>query len=67
MAAFERAHRIDTTFGLPFAVPPSCHVNRGDYELADSVLRILAGQREGLNEYNRNLLDYQRNELSGDD
>ena len=67
VTAFERAHRSDTTFGLPLLYASFCHVNRGDYELADSVLHILSGQREQLNEYNRNLLDYQRAELSGDD
>ncbi len=67
VAAFERAYHSDTTFGLPLLYASFCHVNRGDYELADSVLRILAGQRERLNQYNRNLLDYQRAELSGDD
>jgi len=67
IAAFERAYRTDTTFGVPLLYASFCHVNRGDYELADSVLRVLAGRRERLNDYNRNLLDYQRAELSGDD
>jgi len=67
VAAFERAYSADTTFGLPLLYASFCHVNQGDYALADSVLRILAGQRERLNGYNRNLMDYQRAELSGDD
>jgi serine/threonine-protein kinase len=66
LLTFERAYQADTTFGLALLYASFCYMNRREYALADSVLRIVATRREGLNEYNRSWLDYQQADLSGD-
>jgi len=66
LAAFGRAYQADTTFSLALLYASFCYMNRHDYALADSVLRIVATQRDRLNEYNRSWLDYQLADLAGD-
>ena len=62
-----QAHAADTTFVLPLLYAAFCYVNRGERARADSVLRIVAGHRQRLNEHDRSWLDYQRAELAGND
>ena len=66
VAAFEQAYATDTTFPLALLYASFSYMNRREYALADSALRIVARQRERLNEYNRSWLDYQRADLFGD-
>jgi len=64
--AFERAYARDSTFVLALLYASFSYMNRRDYSLADSVLRIVARDRERLSDYNRSWLDYQTADLSGD-
>lgn len=67
LAAFNRAYASDTTFVLPLLYASFCHVNLRERAQADSVLRVVSGQRTRLNEYDRHWLDYQRAEIAGKD
>ena len=66
--AFERAHPIDTTFGLPLLYASFCPTStEATTSWPTRCCTSCQANVEQLNEYNRNLLDYQRAELSGDD
>ncbi|MBA3316459.1 MAG: protein kinase [Gemmatimonadales bacterium] len=65
LAAFEGARAADTTFVLPLLYASFCYMNSRNYAVADSVLRIVASQRDRLSKYDRYWLDYQKAELAG--
>jgi serine/threonine-protein kinase len=67
LTAFQEAYASDTTFALPLLYASFCYTNGGDHAAADSVLAVVARQRERLSAYDRDLLDYQRAELAGND
>jgi serine/threonine-protein kinase len=66
LGSFQRARAVDTSFVLPLLYASFCLANLHDYAPADSVLRIVATQRDRLSDYDRLWLDYQRAELAGD-
>jgi serine/threonine-protein kinase len=65
LAAFEKAHALDTTFVLALLYAAFCHTNLHHYAPADSVLRLAAPQRDRLNQHDRYWLEYQMAELAG--
>lgn len=67
LSAFGRAYASDSTFVLPLLYASFCLTNRREYQQADSVLQLVSKQRERLNEYHRDWLDYQLAELAGDE
>lgn len=67
LTSYERAYHSDTTFVVPLLYASFCQVNLRQRAAADSTLRIVARERNALNEYDRSLLDYQRAELAGKD
>jgi TolB-like protein/tetratricopeptide (TPR) repeat protein len=67
LPAFQQAYTADTSFALPLLYASFCYANVGKYAAADSVLAIVAKQRDRLTPYHKYLLDYQRAELAGKD
>jgi tetratricopeptide (TPR) repeat protein len=67
VAAFGRAHALDSTFVLPLLYAAFCNTNLRDFATADSVLRIVSGERDRLSEYDRHWLDYETAQLASND
>jgi TolB-like protein len=67
LAAFIRAYSADSSFVLPLLYASFCYTNSREWRQADSVLHLVAKQRDRLNAYDQHWLDYQMAELAGRD
>jgi TolB-like protein len=67
LQSFRRAQGADSSFLLASLYASFCLTNLHQYAQADSALRLIAGRRERLSDYDRYWLDYERGELAGND
>ena len=65
LALFQRAHELDSTFVNPLLYAAICYTNLKNNSAADSLLRLVAGRREELSQYDRYWLEYSQAELRG--